>query len=159
MIQSNLQSLTGSSNQSRFKIVIFRKSSRAQKIQTRRYHLQGTGVKFGGGGGGGGGSITLDSYSPKTMVTISRSQGCILSLMGAATSVIFVTTNTSFVVTKISLSQQNFCHDKHIFVGTKLLLQQIFVMTNIILSQQPYFCLLLQQKCSCHDKTILSWQT
>ena len=153
MIQLNLQSLTGSSNQSRFKIVIFWKSSRAKKIQTRRHHLQGSGVKFWEK------SITLYSYSPETMVTISRSQGCILSLMGAATSVIFVMTNTSFVVTKISLSQQNFCHDKHIFVVTKLLLQQIFVTTNITLLQKTYFCLLLRQNCACHDKTILSRQT
>ena len=101
MIQSNFQSI--SSNQSRFKIVIFLKTSRAKKFQTRRYHLQGTGVKFWGKG------ITLYSYIPKTMVIVSRSQGCILSLAGAATSIIFVATNTSFVMTK------------SILVATKLL--------------------------------------
>ena len=42
-----------------------------------------------------------------------------LSLAGAATSVIFVATNTSFVPTKVRLSRKNFCHDKHIFCRDK----------------------------------------
>ena len=37
---------------------------------------------------------------------------------------------------------------------TKLLSQQIFVTTNIILSRQTYFGLLLQQKCACRDKIV-----
>ena len=87
-----------------------------------------------------------------------------LSLAGAATSIIFVMTNTCllqqnmcFVVTKICLSQQNFCHDKHVFVVTKHLLSwqkvclsrqtwQIFChdkhnfVATKVLSQQAYFC-------------------
>ena len=55
------------------------------------------------------------------------------SLAEAATSIMFVATNTclsrqntSFVETKVCLSRQKNCHDKNI------LLQQIFVATNII---------------------------
>ena len=55
-------------------------------------------------------------------------------LAGAATSIIFVTTNmcllwqnTSFVMTKVCLLQQNFCHNKIMFVVTIFfLLQQDF---------------------------------
>ena len=52
------------------------------------------------------------------------------SLVGAATSI-----RTKHV----------FCHDKSTPVVTKVLLQQIFVMTNVViatkvLSQQAYFC-------------------
>ena len=117
--------------------------------------------------------------------------GILLSLAGAATSIIFVTTkvlsqqihlcllsrqNTSFVVTKVCLSRQNFCLNKIMFVTTKHLLGQTcvchnktFVMTTILLLQQKmcfvmtYTCL-LQQKYACCDKTFvatklcLSWQ-
>ena len=75
----------------------------------------------------------------------SRSNTRRLSLVGAATNIFvvtkFVATNIKhifcrdkrFVVTSILLSwQKMFCHDKHVFVMTKLcLLQQIFVMTKI----------------------------
>ena len=77
--------------------------------------------------------------------------------------VLFVTTKQVFChdQKKKLLSRQNYvCRVKHIFVTTKLLLQQIFVATNIILSQQKFcriFCrdkthLLLWQKYACHDK-------
>ena len=83
-----------------------------------------------------------------------------MSLAGAATSIIFVATsfvvtntclpwqNTSFVVTNTLLSRQ-FCCDKPIFVTTKVLSQQIFVMTNIILSWQKL------QAYFCHDESML----
>ena len=77
-----------------------------------------------------------------------------VSLVGAATSITFVATklfwddhtntclsqqSTSFVMTKICLSQQNFCCNKHEFVTTKVLLQQ------------AYFC--------CNKRCVLLWQT
>ena len=78
---------------------------------------------------------------------------CALSLVGAATSIIFVTT-------------------KHIFCCDKHLLWQIFVATNLIMSQKNFFTvslLLLGQTCvcqkyACHNKSLiaasipLSWQ-
>ena len=42
-----------------------------------------------------------------------------LSLAGAATSIIFVVTNTSFVPTKVCLSLQNLCRNKITFLATK----------------------------------------
>ena len=64
--------------------------------------------------------------------------------------------NTYFVATKICLSRENICRDKHV------LLRQIFVATNIILSRQTR--LSSQKKYACCDKTFvatklcLSWQ-
>ena len=64
-----------------------------------------------------------------------------VSLARAATSIIFVTTNKSFDATKVCLSGQNFCQDKHIFVMTSLLLSRqtrlsvetnVFVMTKLL---------------------------
>ena len=46
----------------------------------------------------------------------------------AATNTILSRQNTSFVATKICLSRQNRCRDKHVFVATK------------VLSRQAYFC-------------------
>ena len=94
--------------------------------------------------------------------------------------------NTSFVMTKVCLLWQNFCHDKHIFVNkfitaNIILLQQnicrdklTFVMTNVFVVTKHVFChdkhnfvttnfatslLLSWQTCVCHDKThLLSWQ-
>ena len=65
-------------------------------------------------------------------------QRCKLSLAGAATSIIFVARNTSFVATKVCLT--NICLDKHNFV---LLLRQTRVCTNKtrLLSRQKYACL------------------
>ena len=62
--------------------------------------------------------------------------------------------NTSLAATKVCLPRQNFCcnkivcHDKHVFVGTK------------VLSRQAYFCcdkrcVLSRQTCVCHDKSKL----
>ena len=53
-----------------------------------------------------------------------------LSLAGAATSIIFVATNTSFVPTKVCLSRQKYFsrQTKHNFAATN------------VLSQQAYFC-------------------
>ena len=57
---------------------------------------------------------------------------------------IFVATNTTifltcFVATKVSLSRQNFCHDKNMFVATKVLSRQkaCFVATKIIFVAAP----------------------
>ena len=82
-----------------------------------------------------------------------------LSLAGAATSIIFVMTNTCllqqnmcFVMTKVCLSQQNLCHDKHVccdktsFVVTKNMLVAAN-MTNV-LSRQT----ILSQQKFCHVK-------
>ena len=101
------------------------------------------------------------------------SLGCIVSSMLVATKLL-VTTNievislllsqqsTSFVVTKVCLSWQNFCHNKHVFVVTNICHDKTFVTTKIfcrnkhnfvtvkVLSQQAYFC---------HDQRHdLSWQ-
>ena len=61
-----------------------------------------------------------------------------------------------FAVTKVSLSQQNFCRSKIMFVVTNISCDKsrcnknTFVATKV-LSQQEYFC---------HDKShVLSWQT
>ena len=64
-----------------------------------------------------------------------------LSLAGAATSIIIVTT-------KVSLSRPNFCRDKHNFVATKVLLRQ------------AYFCrdkhmFVTTKHVFCHDKSML----
>ena len=56
-----------------------------------------------------------------------------MSLAGAATSIIFV-------ATEVRLPRQTFCCDEIMFVATKLLMQQIFVLTNMCLSRQAYFC-------------------
>ena len=70
----------------------------------------------------------------------------VLSLVGAATSIIFVVTNTCcHDKTRLLLQQKYACRDKA-FVMTKLCLSQqifvqyIFVETNLILSWQAYFC-------------------
>ena len=64
---------------------------------------------------------------------------CSVSLAGAATSIIFFGDKHVFVATKHVFCHNKinvlcfFCPDKHIFVVTKLLMQQIFVTTDIIL--------------------------
>ena len=85
---------------------------------------------------------------------------CYVSLVEDATSIIFVMTNAClswqnmfFVRTHACLLRQKFCHDKHIFVTTKLLMHQIFVATNISLSWQAYFC--QWQAYFCHDKSMI----
>ena len=66
--------------------------------------------------------------------TFHISWSSLLSLAGAATSIIFVMTkdvlcqNKTFVVTNVSLLQQKFCRNKNMFVATK------------VLSRQAYFC-------------------
>ena len=59
----------------------------------------------------------------------------LLSLARAATSVIFVATNTSFVVTKICLSRHNVCRDKHVFVLTTVCHEK-----NILSRQTSFYC-------------------
>ena len=68
-------------------------------------------------------------------------EGGLLSLAGAATSIIFV-----FCCDK-SLLQHKFCCNKNI------LLRQLFVVTNILLTRQTYSCL-LRQKYACCDKSM-----
>ena len=63
--------------------------------------------------------------------------------------------NLSFVATKVWLSWQNICCDKHIFVATKVLSWQIFVATNVILSWQKFCCNKLTVVAT---NTCLSWQ-
>ena len=95
--------------------------------------------------------------------------GCkFISSAGAATSIIFVATNTC-------LSWQTcVCHDKHVFVmtkyifccnkslfaskvcWTKLLSRQIFVATNVILSWQNFCC---DKLTFVMTNTWLSWQS
>ena len=79
----------------------------------------------------------------------------------------FVATNM-LVATKVSLSGQNFCHNKIMFVITKYFCcNETFVRTNTCLSQQAYFChdktcfvirnaCLLRQKKACCDKTLVA---
>ena len=71
-----------------------------------------------GGGGGGGGGVHFD-----TVLLHCGCEGCILSLAGAATSIVFV-------ATKVCLSRRNFCRDK------------TFVATYTCLSRpkRPRFC-------------------
>jgi len=79
---------------------------------------------------------------------------CSVSLVGAATSIIFVTTNVFvFVMTKY------FCHDKTFVVTNICRDKPMFVVTKV-LSQQAYFCrntslLLLRQTHVCCDKSKL----
>ena len=80
--------------------------------------------------------IRLVFQSP--VVTGSWSED--VSLVGAATSIIFVTTKVLSLQTRLSwqtCAWHAFCHNKSMFIVTKLLLQQNY---------------------DCHDK-YLSWQT
>ena len=75
-----------------------------------------------------------------------------MSLAGAATSIIFV-------ATEVRLPRQTFCCDEIMFVVTKLLMQQIFVLTNMCLSRQAYFCcdkgcVFLRQTRVCHKCSV-----
>ena len=47
---------------------------------------------------------------------------------------VFHDKNTSFVMTKVCLLPQNFCHDKHNFVMTNICYNKSFVTTRILLS-------------------------
>ena len=86
----------------------------------------------------------FSTFRPKINVSY---QDNILSLAGAATSIIFVA--TYLVVTKLCLSRRN------IFVAAKRLLRQIFFATKVIFRQENFCC----------DKSMLvvtkhlSWQT
>ena len=69
---------------------------------------------------------------------------------------IFVVTKDMFVVTKVSLSRQNFCHDKYLLWRNFGHDKNRFVLAEVLL-QQAYFCcdkrhVLLQQT------KVLSWQ-
>ena len=83
-------------------------------------------------------------------------QDKILSLAGAATSIIFIVTkvllwqNMSFVATKVCLQQQKFCHDKQ-FCHDKVFLS--FVATNNFVTTKIF---LSWQTCVCHDKTFVA---
>ena len=68
-------------------------------------------------------------------------EGGLLSLAGAATSIIFV-----FCCDK-GLLRHKFCCNENV------LLQWLFVVTNIILTQQTCLCL-LRQKYACHDRSM-----
>ena len=102
------------------------------------WHLkEGVGVKVGGGGPPSPPPLLLSDHDLSLFFTqlfytiislfsllfflsfLSLKRGCLLSLAGAATSIIFVATNT-------------FCCDKHTFVTTKA----CFVTTNVCLSWQ-----------------------
>ena len=65
----------------------------------------------GGGGGGGGGGSGAGKGGMEWGCGWGR--GWEVSLMGAATSIIFVMANVSFVATN------KFCHDKSRLVATK----------------------------------------
>ena len=107
--------------------------------------------------------------------------------MGAATSIIFVATKVlswqthvchdkssvttsillsrqkpSFVMTRVSLLQQNFCCNKNMFVTTKYFCRNKstninFVMTELLL-RQAYFCIhtFIAIKVSLHDKSVVA---
>ena len=123
-------------------------------------------------------TTTLSKHTPMRAHTHAHLFTCWhTSLARAATSIIFVTTNTCFVVTNLwqayvccdkthlLLRQKYVCCDKT-SVATKeclCLSWQIFVATNIILSWQAYFChdkhMFVSQTHVCHDKTcLLLWQ-
>ena len=96
-----------------------------------------------------------------------NSQGDKLLLAGAATSIIFVATNTC-------LSRQNvFCRDRNIFVATNICRSKQFCRAKIFLSRPAYFCiffllpptitnvspnLILSRQKFCRAKTFLSGQ-
>ena len=75
------------------------------------------------------------------------SKGCFLALAGAASSIVFDATNTSFVATKVCLSclsRQRYacrvCREKSIlvvFVATNTCLTHLFVKTKMILVAAP----------------------
>ena len=62
-------------------------------------------------------------YHNKTFVTtnICRDKHNFVMTINffATTSILLLRQNTSFVMTKVCLSRQKFCHDKHVFVMTK----------------------------------------
>ena len=88
----------------------------------------------------------------------------IVSLAGAATSIIFVATNTSFVPTNVWLLRQNYVCRHKIFLS-RVFRDKTFVATSILLSR-PKTCFvatkllrndatkvsLSRQKYVCHDK-------
>ena len=81
------------------------------------------------------------------MSTLQLYTGHFLSLAGAATSIIFVVTKDMFccdkhvfVVIKVCLSQQNFCHDKITFVVANIYGDKHMLVATKVLSQQAYFC-------------------
>ena len=66
-----------------------------------------------------------------------------------------------FVTTKVSLSQQNFRRDKIMFVATNICHDKSFVMTKICSTQQAYFCcdkrcILFRQTHVCRNKTFVA---
>ena len=71
---------------------------------------------------------------------------CVLSLVGAATSITFVATITSFVATKVCLPQLNICRDKIVFVATKLLSCLSRQKTRFVATKDSF----------CRDKICLS---
>ena len=99
-----------------------------------------------GGGGWGCGGVGVSSVPSAGWEERKGSLVfCFLSLTGAATSIMFVATNTclslqkyacrdkSFVATNIFLSRQAcFCRDKHVFVATKVLC--VFGLLPLIIS-------------------------
>ena len=81
---------------------------------------------------------------------------CLLLLAGAATSINFAATNTSFVTTKVCLLRQNISSNKIMFVVTNILVttsmcleENMFVATSILLSRQ--------KTCFVATNTHLSW--
>ena len=123
--------------------------------------------------------------------TVKMAQVCVLqpyhnkgrglSLVGAATSIIFAVTkklsqqtwqthvchnktclsqlNTSFVTTKVCLLQQNFCCDKFMFVATKVLLRQAYFCRDKrrALLWQTRVCMVVMTKVLSQQKWYL-WQ-
>ena len=116
-----------------------------------------------------------------TQVRLSD-QVSLLSLAGAATSIIFVVTNgfsqqtnmclsrqnTSFVATKVCLQRQNFCRAIIIFVTTKYFCRDKYFRENTCLSRQAYFgrdkrhalsrqsTCLFRQNCVCRNKCFVA---
>ena len=89
------------------------------------------------------GNVGSNFYSREEVSDPRLSDGDIpISLAGTDTGILFV-------ATKLSLSRQSFCRDKHNFVATN------------VLSRKAYFCrdktrLLSRQTAVCRDKTFVA---
>ena len=123
-------------------------------------------------------SVDLIEHNLHHLLNPFLKAGSPISLAGAATTIIFVTTKEKhvFVMTKhvfccnkstlamkklLSWQNENLLW-QNVFVVTKLLLWQIFVATNMCLSQQNYvkMCFVMtntclsQETCVSHDKRV-----
>ena len=101
-----------------------------------------------------GGGVLLAGFATSKSFVATKHIFCCNKSMLLSQQTYFVTTNIILWRQKFYRNKRHVCCDKSMFVTTRLcLLQQIFIMTNILL-RQAYFCpdkrcVLLWQNLSC----------